>query len=148
VGKPGYKEYGSHAADARGAINNILPPDARGLWDPKCNQFVWDALTAGGVQPKRMGDGRIPLAGDWGDPKGQIGGYSVVTDAPQPGDVVSDGHHVGIYLPLPDGRPGTISAASPWSLHGGILGEVVHNDWGFRPKQHPVIWRPTAPQGR
>jgi hypothetical protein len=72
----------------------------------------------------------------------------VVSGAPQPGDVVSDGDHVGLYAPLPGGRPGTISAASAFSHDGAPFGRVVHNDWGFRPKQEkPVtVWRPT-PRG-
>jgi hypothetical protein len=145
VGHGGYSKFFDNAPDARGPIDNRLPPGLRGYVDPKCNQFVWDALTAGGAQPKRMPDGRIPIARDWGDRKSQIGGYAVVSGPPRPGDVVSDGDHVGIYAPLPDGRPGTISAASPFTDAGAPFGRVVHNDWGFRPKEKPVIyWRPAG----
>ena len=54
------------------------------------------------------------------------------------GDVVAEGGHVGIYNPLPPNSPtvmGTISAAA------GLGGRVVHNDWGFREGQNPVIRR-------
>jgi hypothetical protein len=142
VGGAGYRRYNS-APDARGQVQDHLPPSMRGVGSPKCNQFVWDALTAGGVQPGRMEKGRIPVADDWGDPKSKIAGFAVVDGPPQPGDVVSDGHHVGIYSPLPDGRPGTVSAASPFTDDGGMTGAVVHNDWGFRNGQTRTVWRAT-----
>lgn len=145
VGEGEYGKWSDNAPDARGALNNRLPPSLRGYTESKCNQFVWDALTAAGVQPGRLDDGRIPLAKDWGDPKSKIGGYAPVTGPPQPGDVISYGHHVGIYSPLPDGRPGTISAASPFSGDAGWNGGVVHNDWGFRREQNTrTVWRPSA----
>lgn len=136
----------SPAEDARGRLENHLPPVMRGIIDPKCNQFVYDALSAAGEPPGRQDGVRIPIASDWGDPRSKIGGYAPVTGPPQPGDVVSNGEHVGIYAPLADGSPGTISAASPhWPVlfhgSGGAMGGVVHNDWGFRPGQKVTIWR-------
>jgi hypothetical protein len=136
----------SPAQDARGRVENSLPTMLKGIVDPKCNQFVYDALAAGGAPPGRLDGGRIPIAHDWGDPQSKIAGYAPVSGAPQAGDVVSNGEHVGIYAPLPNGRPGTISAASPdWPVlfhgSGGVAGGVVHNDWGFRPGQRVTLWR-------
>lgn len=140
VGKGGYG-LPDTARDARGIFQNILLPGLRGIRDPKCNQFVYDALTAGGAPPGRLDGGRIPVAKDWGDSRSVIAGYRPTTDAAQPGDVVSNGHHVGIYAPLADGGPGTISAATPDSPDAAYLGSVVHNDWGFRPGQSVTVWR-------
>jgi hypothetical protein len=77
-----------------------------------------------------MLNGRVPIAMEWADPSFVIDGYEVVRKSDvfsiKPGDVISDGSHVGIYSPLLSGAPGTISASA-------ISQEVVHNDWGFRP---------------
>jgi len=73
-----------------------------------------------------------------------IPGYYVVPqgEQPQPGDVISNGSHVGIYSPLPDGSPGTVSAAFPFSSWAaGVDGNVVNNDWGFRQGQQVTIRR-------
>jgi hypothetical protein len=109
--------------------HNRLPRDWRGFRDPKCNQFVWDALHAGGAPAGRVEGGRIPIAKDWGDPSSKVPGYSPVGGQPLPGDVVANGRHVGIFSPLPDGRPGTVSAATPDSRSGLPFGRVAHNDW-------------------
>jgi hypothetical protein len=130
--------------EARGRRDNFLPTAARGIGDPKCNKFVWDMLSKGGAPAGRVDGGRIPIARDWGDPQSQIAGYSPITGEPQAGDVVSNGHHVGIYDPLPDGGRGTVSAAS-WATRPPF-GKVVHNDWGFRGEEGPVtIWRRQSP---
>lgn len=146
VGQGGYGLFDG-GREVRGPANNLLPPELRGhLADPKCNQFVWDALEAGGAPAGRVDGGRIPVARDWGDTKSKIAGYAPVAGSPQPGDVVSNGHHVGIHAPLPGGRPGTVSAATP-SLtgDGGWDGGVVHNDWGFRGDEgRIVVWRPIS----
>ncbi len=104
----------------------------------KCNKFVWDATTNGGAPAGRMPGGRIPSAGEWGNPNSGIPGYSPLRpgERPQLGDIVSDGHHVGIYSPLESGAPGTTSAASFFKGNG-----PVHNDWGFRDGQTVTIWR-------
>jgi hypothetical protein len=102
----------------------------------KCNAFVWDVLVAGGDPPGRMPGGRIPVTKDYGDPRIVIPGFHVIppNSVPKLGDIVSDGHHVGIYVPLPNGKDGTISAST-------TANEVVHNAWGFRQGQAVVIRR-------
>jgi hypothetical protein len=149
VGHGGYGRWFSTAPDARGLHDDVLATIGwRGVGDPKCNQFVWDALSNAGVPPGRIDGGRIPLAKDWGDPKSKIPGYSPVNGPLQPGDVVSNGDHVGIYAPLPNGHPGTISAASPFH-NGGALGGVAHNDWGFRGDEGKITaWRPVPRDAR
>lgn len=96
-------------------------------------------LSAGGDPPGRMAGGRIPSATEWADPNVVIPGYGVVPVPyrPQRRDVIAQGEHVGIYLELPDGSPGTVSAASPGNGNG-----VVHNDWGLRSGQaYPTVRR-------
>lgn len=149
VGRGGYGKWLDVALDARGPVADWgAVIRRRGMLDPKCNQFVWDALTGAHKQPGRIDGGRIPRAKDWGDPQSQIPGYAPITGPLQPGDVVSNGDHVGIYAPLPNGAPGTISAASPFH-NGGLLGGVVHNDWGFRGDEGPkTAWRYIGLGGR
>jgi hypothetical protein len=130
--------------EARGKVTDKLGP-FRGVGDPKCNKFVWDALNAGGRPAGRMDGGRIPVAKDWGDPNAKIPHYHPVNDGPlEPGDVISNGHHVGLYAPLADGSPGTVSAATP-DAPGGValpLGKVLHNGWGFRGNEGRItVWR-------
>jgi len=100
-----------------------------------------DYRNAGGHPPGRDPTGVIPTAGAWDNPNSIIPGYQPLDPAasPLPGDVVADtdadgNTHVGIYQPFPNGKPGTVSAATKPQ-------QVVHNDWGFRPKQSPTIWR-------
>lgn len=104
VGRGGYGRTDT-APEARGQIDNLLPKNARGFLDPKCNQFVWDALHAGGAPAGRVDGGRIPVAKEWGNPSSKIAGYSPVVGQPRPGDVASNGKHVGIYSPLPKWSP-------------------------------------------
>lgn len=143
VGRGGYAAM-DPALDARGLHMDQLPESLRGRGALKCNQFVWDALAAGGAPAGKVGD-RIPVARDWGDPNSKIPNYAPVTGSPQPGDVVSNGHHVGIFAPLPNGKPATISAASWGTPDGGMDGGVVHNTWGFRGTEGKVtVWRRTS----
>ncbi|WP_428240549.1 RHS repeat-associated core domain-containing protein [Gynuella sp.] len=124
-------------SEARGRLRGSNGTGGRGAL--KCNFFVWDALNAGGNPPGRMPDGRVPSADEWADPNINIPGYTIVSGfmLPQPGDVVASGGHVGVYVPLDDGSPGTISAA-PLFYGSGL----VHNDWGFRPgSPNPTIRR-------
>lgn len=121
-------------------MNNLLLPSLRGYSSPKCNAFVWDALVAGGDPAGRMPDGRIPSAAEWADPSTKISGYYVVPSdfSLQIGDVVALQGHVGLYKPLTDGSPGTISAASSGTPP---YGEIRHNDFGFREGNAPTIRR-------
>ncbi|WP_158755822.1 RHS repeat-associated core domain-containing protein, partial [Dyella sp. S184] len=133
VGQGGYGYFDPNP-EARGWLRQRT----NGIPSEKCNKFVWDALKAGDVPAGRMPDGRIPSAAEWGDPNVNIPGYYVVPQGEQPqiGDVVSNGSHVGIYSPLSDGSPGTVSAAFPMSSSAaGIDGNVVNNDWGYRQGQ-------------
>ena len=130
VGDPNY-EYMSPHPESRGRITEHLG----GRKSYKCNAFVWDALNAGDVAPGRMPGGRIPSAGDWGSTTTTIPGYHVVPPGSplKRGDIIGDGHHVGIYYPGLGQTPQTISAM-PWN-------PVVHNDWGFRPGQKVTVHR-------
>lgn len=133
--------------NASGTGYTVFDRDARvggrkrlidGRLAPKCNFFVADALAAGGRSATVRG-GEIPRAGDWYDLGTDIGGYEFVdatrVDQLQPGDIISDGHHVGVYAPIVrDGRmiPRTISAGTPFAGGGGPSGKVLWNDWAFR----------------
>lgn len=138
VGKGGYGYFDPNS-EARGRLRSLTG----GVPSEKCNKFVWDQLENGGAPAGRMPDGRIPSAGEWGNPNSGIPNYSPVPAGTPfaPGDVVSDGGHVGIYAPLADGSPGTVSAAFPFSGGTGMNGGVVNNDWGFRPGQTVTGWR-------
>ena len=118
----------------------------------KCNLFVYDMLLKAGADVPlidRNGSGiwdtihdklfgawsaSPPLAREWGDAGFGIKGFRILGpgEVLQPGDVGSDGSHVGIY----GGDNKTISA----SLRALPPGKVVRNDWGFRKGQKPV-WR-------
>jgi hypothetical protein len=113
VGSTEYQRWDAHP-EARGRFEEFLHNFGLGNSN-KCNAFVYDALKAGGQLPGRMLDGRIPIALEWADPAFVIDGYEVVQNpnvfSLQPGDVVSDGNHVGIFSPLLSGAPGTNSAS-------------------------------------
>lgn len=104
-----------------------------------CNLFVYDTLQRGGDAPPPI-SGRPPFAGDWAG--GAVPGYTEVKyGPPQLGDVVAADFsgpnftgHVGVFVPLPDGSPGTISVRD-------VDNQIVHNDWGFRPGQKVTIMR-------
>ena len=104
----------------------------------KCNIFVGDVLAMNGIGlPKMHAKGEYPLAEDYGNPKiPQIGPFVIVNGVPQPGDIISDGHHVGIVV-------GYHLTASTNAFKGGI---VDVNDWGFRKGQNVVIRRCTSCQ--
>ena len=101
----------------------------------KCNKFVYDALEESGAAVPLINEDRNPftdekyppVAKDWEDKEKEIEGW-VVVDKPKPGDVASDGKHVGIV----SGGGTTVSASSR-------EGKVVENDWGFRPDQEGKI---------
>lgn len=100
----------------------------------KCNQFVIHAFNLPqstlGINDKGpivngekssygFGMKRYPSAAEIYSGCLGIDGFESVT-TPQPGDIASNGHHVGIV----SGNETTISASAS--------GEVVENDWGFR----------------
>ncbi|WP_295430091.1 RHS repeat-associated core domain-containing protein [uncultured Thiodictyon sp.] len=139
IGQGGYS-YCDGNPEARGRIGGLFG----GRPSLKCNLFVWDALKNGGDPAGRMPDGRIPSASEWGNAAMSIGGYVALPtgSAPSPGDVISDGHHVGIYDPKPDGEPAPTSAAADLtSWAAGVGGAVVNNDWGFRQGQASTVRR-------
>lgn len=113
-----------------------------GFGSPKCNLFVYDALEFNGVGTGLYG-GAPSLAKVWANPNDKISNYRVLgaNEKLQPGDVISNGEHVGIYTPRtnPDGSVSdlTTSAASADldpATHPGVPrgGGPVTNDWGFR----------------
>jgi len=64
--------------------------------------------------------GHVPSASDWH--KGNVPGYEKVTGVPQPGDVATNGTHVGIV----SGKGKTISVTS--RKQDPRYGTVVEND--------------------
>jgi len=86
-----------------------------------------------------MTGGRIgshaPSASDWH--KGKVTGFERVTGTPLPGDVATNGTHVGIV----SGKVKTLSVTS--IERNPDYGRVVENDWGFRPENSGTMtfWR-------
>jgi len=141
VGSGDYSIISTHS-EIRGTSGQYFG----GAFSTKCSAFLNDALTAGGNPPGRGDDGVIPQAGEYSDPSVNVPGYYVLSpETPlRPGDIVAEGRHVGLYAPLLDGSPGTISAASTFSF-SQPFGHVVHNDWGFRDGQNPTFRRELIP---
>jgi len=136
TGNPEY-QVGSTNPQVGGNIRGDLAGTVglRGLGAPKCDILVSDALAAAGAAPFLENNTR-PRAEDWGNPNVFIQGYIVIDASDlRPGDVISNGRHVGLYSPSLDDRgrtlPGTVSAATPSPERGA--GGVIRNDWGFRP---------------
>ncbi len=143
VGNSGYG-FLDLSSESHGKLQDLLGLFGKsGPGSPKCNKFAWDALANGGDSAGRMLDGRIPSASEWANPKVNIPGYYILPSGStlNPGDVISDGNHMGIYVPLDSGSPGTVSAAFPFTGGTGYNGGVVNNDWGFRSGQSPVARR-------
>jgi RHS repeat-associated protein len=118
LGQVGNTDYGREG--------NLDDDYTKGKW--KCNKFVYDMLVKSGAPVPLIGGwmgGNPPAANQWGDKNCHIKDYPVVWPIPATpsiGDIISDGHHVGIV----SGPGTTVSAARPG---------VVNNDWGFRPDQ-------------
>lgn len=98
---------------------------------PKCNVFVGDAFAKAGIHiDNPVANGAdYPGTEEWSSAKAQVPGFRVLdrNEKLRPGDVLTDGDHVGIYVPGPKGEDMTVSAAA-WDRGNA----VVHNDWGFR----------------
>lgn len=133
------------------------PKEVNGEMKNQCNVFVASKLRESGAHVPNVGGkagtfgeetsdylaektggaigGQIPSANDWH--KGVPGYERVKTEngeRPMPGDVASNGTHVGIV----SGDRKTISVTS----RGDRAGHVVENDWGFREGQNDVtFWR-------
>ncbi len=120
----------SQSAD-RTDINSGFGPNTY-----KCNLFVdttygdssFDLPNIGGNSLLEWLDRYPPGAQSLSDKNYDVPGWPVVSDPPQPGDLLAEKGHVGIAV----GENKTISAAPKG---------VVENDWGFRTGQDPVIRR-------
>ncbi|HSN97408.1 MAG TPA: hypothetical protein VLS89_03885 [Candidatus Nanopelagicales bacterium] len=141
-----------------------------------CNLYVGEVLHAASVDnPLRLG-GRgssYPIPADWWfearetDNNGWIGGlnYSIFPREilhPIPGDIISDGEHVGIVtVSNRDGTGRTISAPAFTATHKPNnrpadyrRNAIIENDWGFRPgtaskmriSRHSSVERPSYAQ--
>ena len=105
-------------------------PGPFGPGDPKCNKFASDAYNKGNkteLIPDGILGGSPPLAKDWFT--GKVPSGFVKTESPQPGDIITDGHHVGIVSDIPKN---TVSGAT-------AIG-VVENNWGYRVDSRPVVY--------
>tara|TARA_R110000751_G_scaffold158881_2_gene264558 strand:+ start:8559 stop:9146 length:588 start_codon:yes stop_codon:yes gene_type:complete len=138
IGNTNYQKWDPHP-EARGRMGKYF----NGRFTDKCNMFVYDILSAGGHPPGRDGTGRIPVASTWGNPLSSILGYRpIALSEIRGGDVISNGHHVGIVLGSNNGD-GPYSTVSASAIHQ----TVVNNDWGWRdgPDDDPTAaWRCTC----
>jgi cell wall-associated NlpC family hydrolase len=106
IGHPGYnyKPYSpptdpvTYANSQVGSLQyNIFNPFQPPNWigKTKCNKFVGDCISACPNRPAPLVNGRYPTASQWNDPNVNIPGYGPPHEHPKPGDVVTDGGHVG-----------------------------------------------------
>jgi hypothetical protein len=99
----------------------------------KCNKFVGDCISECPSRPKPLIKDpnskkyRYPLAREWADPSIEIPGYGPPHKNPQPGDVVTDSHHLGFMTPA-----GYVEAPT----HGAVKLLPFNN-----PKWNPGIGR-------
>jgi RHS repeat-associated protein len=93
----------------------------------KCNVFVGEMIERIGMfQGYRLGSiFKFRSAQNWYDSGSS--GWGLVANEPSPGDVATDGTHMGIVSHA--GK--TISASA-------VSGRIVENNWGFRPGQNNV----------
>lgn len=157
-----YKNPRSGIVYSKGAMN----PEVGG-WStlfnggsgaPKCNVFVWDALGAGGLQPRTVnGERRIAYVSDWNNRKSRIDGFRPLnvdndghrSEPLRDGDIIANRGHVGMIVGVD--RAGTFgltaSAADP---HHGDKVTVV--PFGFRaidgPIKQIVVWRHYSTESR
>lgn len=100
---PQERDY-SHSGACHG-LNKRRGINCYGQW--KCNIFVYEILGAAGANAPLIGGmlrlvtvgryGYPPSASDWADGDTKINEWTITTN-PTPGDVVSTGEHVGIYI--------------------------------------------------
>lgn len=112
---------------------------AHGIGAPKCNVFVGDALAAAGIDARDPTNPRLYLTTKaWADPSRVISGFRILGPGEElrPGDIITNGEHIGIYYPGADGKPMTVSAAD--MNHGD---KVVWNEWGFRGTEGKIVVR-------
>ena len=151
---------------------------SEGFLAPKCNIFVGDMFQGGRVDVRDPNNRKVYLTtSTWGNRKANIPGFQVLgpKDKLKRGDVISNGHHVGIYAPGANGEPLTVSAATSfprieqtydpngsfWANAFAAQGhsarllppsgpnKVVHNDWGFRGDEGDLVrWRYVGPAGK
>ena len=134
------------------------PKEINGKTNNQCNIYIASKLRESGAHVPNVGgkagtfgegrsdtlneqaDGRIggqpPSANDWH--KDNVPGYDPVKGAPQPGDIASDGSHVGIVSGA--GKTISVTTANPKAPE---YGHVIENDWGFRKAQEGKVtfWR-------
>lgn len=130
VGSTIWNYYQPHP-EVRGRVRSLLG----GRLAPKCNIFVHDIFVESDEPFPRI-DGVVPRASDWFNTDLHLEGFCIIDDLTdlRPGDIISDGDHIGIFLPLEDGSPGVISVSD-------IENKVVHNDWGFREDSSEIVVR-------
>jgi RHS repeat-associated protein len=105
----------------------------------KCNKFVGDCISKCPSRPNprirdpESGKLRYPLAREWNNPNVSIPGYGPPHKGPKPGDVVTDGIHVGFM-------------ASDGYIEASSYGAVKLLPFG-NPLWNPDFGRSPEPQG-
>jgi hypothetical protein len=123
--------------------SSIMPHYGRGTY--KCNLFVWEVMREADIniplfQRKKNGEviNYPPTSSQWADPCTVIPNW-VIVNSPLPGDIATDGEHMGVVSVVSDKEKKTISAATAGL--GGWWGLVVENNWGFRDNNDHMIFR-------
>ena len=92
------EKIGSWDYSSRPSQFMLSPPN---WWfQPQCNRFIADCISKCSTFPAPLiddGEGgkRYPLAEEWANPNVSIPGFGPPHENPQPGDVVTDGNHLG-----------------------------------------------------
>ena len=175
IGLTGSKAY--HYLNPNKNVGGRSGKYIEGVIAAKCNIFVGDLFQGVGVDVRDPNNRDVYLTTSvWGNRKVNIPGFQVLgpKDKLKRGDVISNGQHVGIYAPGPNGEPLTVSAATShfptpeltYDLNGSLWekayaaqgpavfpkfgpNEVVHNDWGFRGDEGDLVrWRYVGPAGK
>ena len=97
MGPPQSVEMAARMSNGTGNYQVLSPATAPNwLGKPKCNKFVGDMISLVPGMPPPLVNDRYPTAREWTDSDIDIPGFSAPHSDPMPGDVVSDGAHVGI----------------------------------------------------